>query len=189
VNQVHKLLGDNSVRIALVIVGVVASFDISLRLLPYVDRQESSVLMRDVEVFYRVKPSSSWREWFDDVQSVRAAAVEKAMQAQIDMEARESAQAEEVAEVVPQEGDVRRITIGGLEFRLRGVFTVASEANGERNEVLAVLESDQAPSLRVDAVQVVGDYRVKGFNSRSVIFEAEGLDSIVTLWLFGAGPR
>lgn len=186
-NQVHKLLGDNSVRMALVIVGVVASFDISLRLLPYVDRQESSVLMRDVEVFYRVKPSSSWREWFDDVQSIRAAEAESAMQAQRETESLESAQ--EVAEVVLQEGDVRRITIGGLEFRLRGVFTVASEANGERNEVFAVLESDQAPSLRVDAGQVVGDYRVKGFTSRSVIFEAEGLDSIVTLWLFGAGPR
>lgn len=194
--DIKRLMGDVSVRLALAAVLLVAVVDLSLRVFPDTRVSSSSSGFKEEDLFLRLAPSPKWQSWFTETLEKRAQAVEARLEAE--RVAQEEAQAAEDASVLTRQranavsqpkGDVRVLRLGGLDYQLLGVFVNQSAESSGSDEMFAVLDSKQGGSMKIQVDEVIDSYKVSGFTSRSVIFDSVEDERVVTLWLFGKGPR
>lgn len=179
-------LSDNNVRLALLICIVALIADISLRLTPQLGDERESILASNAVIFSRSRPSPEWREWYTEIQRLRES--EARRKAQSEMEANAQAEASKPIakeEKDDQRGDLDRLKIGRLEYRLFAVFRRAIQ--GENEERFAVLDGKKE-ALQIKSGDVIGSYEVSEVMDFSVTFNSTTDDRVVTLWLFGKGP-
>lgn len=192
--HVKNALRDIAVRLAVALVSVLAVADLSMRVFPSTNVSLPASGDDRQTFFMRLEPSRQWQNWFKEIQEKRAAAIQAMLEAKRIAEeeavkdASVSAQQGANAEAQPK-GDVRVIRLDGLDYQLLGVFASNTSEALDGNEMFAVLDSKQGESMKIKLDQVIASYKVAGFTSRSVVFDSLGDERVVTLWLFGKGPR
>ena len=195
---VSKWLSDPSAAAALSCCLVVALVDIGFRLLPDRPDRELAGAQSAAFLFSRQEPGQFWRDWRTALllERAQAAANEAEQQLQSELaEGSEETQSALQSENDVQQGDLVTFTVDGLRYQLLGVFNRVSEA--QETDTFAALRNDGDPSsespsdssLSIREGDLLGNYRVQNVRSRSVVFESVIDDRMVTLWLFGSGPR
>jgi len=180
-------LSDNNVRLALLVCIFVVIADVSLRLTPQRGGEKESILSSTAAIFGRSMPSPEWSEWYLEIKRLREAEAKRKAQAQIDAKAQaEVSKSVAKEEKDDQRGDLDRLKIGRLEYRLWAVFRRARQ--GENEERFAVLDGDKG-ALQVKVGDVMGNYEVSEVMDFSVTFNSTTDGRVVRLWLFGKGPQ
>lgn len=178
---------DHSVKAALLACLVALIADVSFRLTPRLGDEKVSNLESNAVIFSRLAPSAEWREWYGELRRLREAEAKRMAQAQKEAEAQAEAPKPKVQkEVDNQSGDLDRLKVSGLEYRLWAVFRRAPQ--GKKEERFAVLDSDKG-ALQIQSGDVIGNYEVHQVMDFSVTFNSTLDDRVVTLWLFGKEPR
>lgn len=165
---------------------VVILMDVGLRVLPATSNSKMSANTAGEDLFGRLAPSSQWTAWYEGLKAAAAMEAERALQ--------ERQQALEQKAVAPaprvekdmQQGDVESFRVGQLTYRLWGVFKKRHPQSG--SDSFGVLRGE-GQTLQVRRGDVVEGYRVGTLTPRSVTFESTVDERVVTLWLFGKGPR
>jgi hypothetical protein len=191
-DKTSRWFTDSSVKLAIACFAFTVILDLSLRLKPQTSEVKDAFVGGTHDVFTRRTPSPQWTVWYNDLKALEAAEVLKAREA--DQKAKADAKAKKEAlekslevKAAQQQGNVGGLRIGGLEYRLWGVFNKGSKPADA--DVFAVLDSKAGAALQVRVGDVVGTYRLVDITSRSVTFESNQEDRELTLWLFGKGPR
>lgn len=195
---VSKWLSDPSAAAALSCCLVVALVDIGFRLLPERPDRELAGAQSAASLFSRQEPGQFWRDWRTALLLERAQATANEAEQQLQSELAEGSgetQSALQSENDVQQGDLETFAVDGLRYQLLGVFNRVSGA--QENDTFAALRNDGDPSsespsdssLSIREGDVLGNYRVQSVRSRSVVFESVIDDRMVTLWLFGTGPR
>jgi len=175
-------------KLILVVCFFVAIVDFTLRVFPQSDSDDISTAAGEVKGFERLAPSEAWLGWYSDVIEAAEAAAEVERVREEQRRAREIQAAEFAAEKKPEEqmGDVTLLRLGEFNYRLWGVFNKTNQESGA--DVFGVLKGDDE-TIQVRNGDTLGTYKVKQMASRSITFESVTDKRVVTLWLFGKGPR
>lgn len=174
-------------RLVLFICLSVALVDFTVRVFPEVPSDEVSGTLGEAEIFGRLMPSKDWFAWYEGIKSEAEAEAEAKKLAEAKLAAAAQAEANtEVPRKDEQKGDLLRVRIGAITYQLWGVFNKVDKASG--NDEFGVLKSEDT-TVQVRMGDVIGGYRVTAVDTRSVTFASTVDERVVTLWLFGKGPR
>ena len=173
------------VKVVLVVCCLISVLDFSLRVLPEASDGNNLAGVERISVLERLLPSKQWMDWYEQIK----------LTAEIEAKKIEEAKLAAAAQVEPkrtapikdeQRGDLARFRVGELTYQLWGVFNKAGGSLGD--DVFGVLKSKDGTE-QVRTGDIIGKYKVTSIDSRSVIFKSTVDDRVVTLWLFGKGPR
>ncbi len=182
----NKWNASREIRLALLVCLLVSLLDFTVRAFPAWPFSETSSGSGNVEIFERLTPSKAWLDWYKSVQATAEAQAERLREEQRKAIEVKAASPGQQQKRVDQEGDIERLRIGELNYRLWGVFNKSSLELGA--DVFGVLKAD-GKTLKLRLGDTLGSYVVKELGSRFVTFESVTGERVVTLWLFGKGPR
>ena len=185
-----KLPASPETRLVLFICLFAALVDFTMRVIPDGPSEDVSVASGEGEFFVRLVPSQAWVTWYEGVKTAAEAEAKKIAEAQRAAAAEAQVKADAKNNQAPQKdaqkGDMLRVKIGEITYELWGVFNKVDVASG--NDTFGVLKS-KGTTVQVRTGEVIGAYRVTAIDSRSVTFASTVDERVVTLWLFGKGPR
>lgn len=189
-------MSDSTVKFALLCFSLGLLLDLGLRIKPNIAEISLPRVGEYEDVFVRLSPSADWTAWYESLKAFEAREASKVREEQDKKTLAEAKAVEEQALLASeraaslerlQEGDLRVLQVGKLEYRLWGVFNKVTRQGA--NDAFGVLESKSGKALQVKLDDVIGGtYRVTDVTSRSVVFESIKDNRKLKLWLFGKGP-
>ena len=182
-------LADSTLRWVVAACVTASLIDVSLRMLPERPEMDEYALSGDPDIFARRSPSVNWRGWYEGVQAEALARIADAEAERERLEADDKVQ-----QVAPppkpmkdeQSGDLENFRVDGFSYQLWGVF---NKRHDQSDDVFGVLKSKDGRALQIRKSDILGGYRVASISDRAIQFDSVEDERIVTLWMFGKGPR
>ena len=185
-----KRTASAEIRLILFVCLLVSVLDFTMRVLPDSPAKNDLGATEKANFFVRLVPSEAWIAWYEGIKIAIEDEARQVAEARRVAEAEAKAKAEAKNNQAPkndtQSGDMLRVNIGEITYELWGVFSKADKLSDD--DTFGVLKSRKG-TVQVRTGDLIGSYRVTGIDARSVVFASTVDERVVTLWLFGKGPR